>query len=90
MAKNRSSVEKAHAQSEVRTHINRSTRRRIRSASRKANDALASGNKDVITAVAHEAIVAWDKAVSKKRLHPNAAARRKSRLMKKVNAALNG
>lgn len=88
MAKKQSSEEKAHAQSEARNLVNRSARRRIRTAARKANDALKSGNKETVVAVTKEAVEVWDKAVAKKRLHANAAARRKSRLMKKVNAAL--
>ena len=88
LAKNQSSVEKAHAQSDVRHGINRSAKRRIHTASRKANDVLQNGDKETIAAVATETIQVFDKAVARKRMHRNAAARRKSRLMKKVNAAI--
>ena len=42
------------------------------------------------TAALHEALSALDRAAKAGAIHPNAAARRKSRLTRKVNAALGG
>lgn len=71
-----------------------SERRRLHNASQKSS--LRSAIKAVDTAIAnndkqadqllHEAIKKLDKATSKGLLHKNAAARKKSRLTKKVNA----
>ena len=42
---------------------------------------------DTATAAAHDAAVALDKAAQKGVIHPNNAARRKSRIMKQLYAA---
>ena len=53
--------------------------------------AIATGSQtDGAAAAVIEAVSALDKAAKNGTIHPNAAARRKSRLMLKVNAALGG
>jgi ribosomal protein S20 len=49
-----------------------------------------SGDADANAAALTEAISALDRAAKTGAIHPNAAARRKSRLVRKVNAALGG
>ena len=64
--------------------------RRIRSATRtsmaKAANILQNGEGPDVEAVVVQAIRALDSAVTKGIIHPNNAARRKSRLMAKLNA----
>jgi small subunit ribosomal protein S20 len=60
-----------------------------RSRVRKAREAIAGAAKAPETAAAlREAVVALDKAASKGVIHRNNAARRKSRLMQRLNKAL--
>jgi small subunit ribosomal protein S20 len=69
-----------------KTERNRSATSGLKTAIRKAEKAIATKAKD-----AKEAVVAsqsaLDVAAKKKLVHPNAAARKKSRLTKKLNAA---
>lgn len=73
-------------QSEKRRARNRVVRSRMRSYVKRANTALASGEEDAVEAV-RAAIAELDRAAKKGVIHANNAARRKSRLMKKLNAA---
>lgn len=74
-------------QSLRRRAVNRRTRTEAKTLVQQASDiALGRGEGDGATAVT-AAISALDKAAEKGILHPNNAARRKSRLMAKVNAA---
>lgn len=74
-------------QSLRRRAVNRRTRSEARTLVQRANAlALGQGEGDASEAVA-SAISALDKAAEKGIIHPNNAARRKSRLMAKVNAA---
>ena len=68
---------------------NRPVRSAVRTYYKKAGEAVAAGESDAREAVI-AAVRALDKAAQKKVIHPNAAARRKSRLMKKLNAANGG
>ena len=52
---------------------------------RKAQEAIAAGNKELATESAREAIKGLDKAAQKGVIHRNNAARRKSRLMSRLN-----
>ena len=65
-------------------------KRRIRSATRtvvaKAMDALGSGETQEAEPAVNQAVSSLDRATSKGILHRNAAARKKSRLMAKLNA----
>ncbi len=64
--------------------------RRYRSSSRtlvkRAELAIRAGDQDAAREVVHSAIAALDRTASKSVIHPNNAARRKSRLMAKFNA----
>lgn len=53
----------------------------------KAEDLIFDGELDAAKVAVAEAISALDKAAQKGVIHPNNAARRKSRLMKKLNEA---
>lgn len=65
---------------------NRPMRAAVRTYVTKARTLVAHGAEDAEAAVLR-AISELDRAASKKLLHPNAAARRKSRLMKRLNAS---
>jgi small subunit ribosomal protein S20 len=67
---------------------NRPVKTRVRNAIGKAVTSIAgrAAAEDALAAVT-EAISQLDRAASKGVIHPNNAARRKSRLMKKLNAA---
>lgn len=71
---------------ERRRIVNRRVRASTRTAVKKAVRALRSGGDDANAAV-HSATSKLDRAVTKGVLHRNAAARGKSRLMKRLNAA---
>lgn len=65
--------------------INRRVRSSSRTAVKKAVGLLQDGSADAKPAVV-SAISSLDKAARKGVIHPNAVARRKSRLMKRLNA----
>ena len=50
---------------------------------------MAAGDIETAAVAAHDAEVALDKAAQKGAIHPNNAARRKSRIMKQLSAAQN-
>lgn len=79
---------KRNRQNEKRRVANRVYRGNSRTAVQKARMALESGNKDESKTTTLEAISKLDSAAAKGVLHKNNAARRKSRLMKRL-AALN-
>lgn len=83
---NKHAAEKAIRQSARRRVRNRSIRVATRTEVKNANKALASHPSESAQAV-KEAIQALDKAAGKGILKKNNAARRKSRLMKKLNQA---
>lgn len=66
--------------------INRRVRSSSRTAVKKAVNLLQAGDSTAQTAVV-TAISSLDRAAQKGIIHPNNAARRKSRLMKRLNAA---
>lgn len=70
---------------EKRRERNTSYNSRVKTMLKKAEQTIASGTADVAAITA--AISTLDKAATKGVIHKNNAARRKSRLMKKVNAA---
>lgn len=57
---------------------------------KKAQASAVAGDAQLTQTTLVEAVSALDKAAKVGAIHPNAAARRKSRLMRKVNAALGG
>lgn len=85
MAKNRSAMKRAEI-IRKRTMRNRALRSALRTAIKRFETSLAAGADDVSERL-RKALVTIDKAVTKGILHKNAAARKKSRLMKKFNAA---
>ena len=81
------SAKKAIRQNIARRLRNRATRSNLRTLSRQAREAVAGEDKEAATAAVRASMVALDKAGSKKTLHRNNAARKKSRIMKKLNVA---
>ena len=68
---------------------NQPIRSRVKTFVTRARRAMAADDIDTATAAAHDAAVALDKAAQKGVIHPNNAARRKSRIMKQLYAAQN-
>ena len=64
---------------------NKSIKSAVKTYLRKAEGQIAAAGEESVEAV-RQAVSALDRAASKKVLHRNNAARRKSRLMKKLNA----
>jgi small subunit ribosomal protein S20 len=83
---NTRSAEKMIKVAERRRLRNRSAKSAVKTYVRKAERGIAASADDV-QAMVVQAISSLDKAASKGILHPRNAARRKSRLMKKVNQA---
>jgi small subunit ribosomal protein S20 len=84
---NHKSAEKRMRQSERRRQINKGNRTRVRSSIKKLRGALDAGNANQIGELLPATISTIDKAVQKGVLHKNAAARYKSRLTLRSNAA---
>ncbi len=74
-------------QDRKRTLRNSAIRSRAKTYVKKVNRLLAAGRVEEAAMAARQAASALDSAVVKGVIHSNNAARRKSRLMKKVNAA---
>lgn len=79
------------AQKEIRKNARRRQRNRLvkaktRTVSKKATQAIAAGDKNA-GALVREAQIELDAAAQKGIIHKNAAARKKSRLAKRQNAA---
>jgi small subunit ribosomal protein S20 len=64
---------------------NKATTSQVKTDIAKAEKLIADGNKDEAKKVVASALSALDKSANKKKIHPNNAARRKSRLVKKLN-----
>jgi len=75
-------------QAEKRRFRNRVVRSRVRTFVKKAHQLIAAGRLDEAQEMARQAVSALDKAAGKGVIHRNNAARHKSRLMKRLNAAL--
>ena len=82
------SAAKAHRQSLERRLRNRSAKSATKTAIKKANDAILSGDLDAARDAVHEAVVSLDRAAQKGVLHHRNSARHKSRLQVKLNAAV--
>jgi len=67
---------------------NKSVRSRAKTLISKAEDLIFAGEIDKAKEVVVAAISALDKAAERGVIHPNNAARRKARLMKKLNSAV--
>jgi small subunit ribosomal protein S20 len=83
---NHKSAEKRVRQSERRRKLNRGNRSRLRTSLKNLRSALEGDGKQA-SAILPETISTIDRAVQKGVLHKNAAARYKSRLTARVNAA---
>jgi small subunit ribosomal protein S20 len=70
-----------------RTEYNKSVISRTKTRVTQAEGLISAGNMDAAKASVKAAISALDKEAEKGTVHPNNAARRKSRLMKKLNKA---
>ena len=68
---------------------NQPLRTRAKTFVTKARRAMEDGDIEDAAAAAHDAAVALDKAAQKGAIHPNTAARRKSRIMKQLYAVQN-
>jgi small subunit ribosomal protein S20 len=80
------SVAKRHRQSLRRHERNVARRSAARTTVRKVRELIASGEKEEAEKAVREAASVLDRAAQRGILHPNNAARRKSRLMRQVNA----
>jgi small subunit ribosomal protein S20 len=83
---NHKSAEKRARQIQRRNAINRRNRSRLRTAIKKLRAALAARDHETAQALLPKTISIIDKSIHKGVLHPNAAARYKSRLTSQVNA----
>ncbi len=85
---NHASALKAHRQSVRRRNRNRSNRSSLRTGVKNFSELLSDGKTEQAQASMAKLYSLVDKAVQKKVLSKNAAARRKSRLVKHLNEAL--
>lgn len=82
------SVKKDVIRSRQRHLRNQATKSQIKTFVKKANTAIAGGDATVITASLAKTASVVDRAAKRGIIHKNAAARRKSRLMRRANQAL--
>jgi small subunit ribosomal protein S20 len=85
MANHKSALKRIR-QNEKKRLRNRIYISRTRTEVKQARQAISAGNVDAARQATLEAIRILDKAANKGIIHKNAAARRKSRLMKRLNA----
>ena len=84
---NHKSAEKRTRQSEARRKINRGNRSRLRTTIKNLRSAIGTGDAKQIQELLPVTVSTIDKAVQNGALHKNAAARYKSRLTARSNAA---
>lgn len=82
------SAQKAHRQSLKRRIRNRAVKSSTKTAIKNAGTAIVAGDMDAARSAVRTAISELDRAASKGVIHPNNAARRKSRLLLRYNAAI--
>ncbi len=80
------SSQKAMRRGKRRAARNLARRSRIKSTIRKVTDAITARDSETAEKVYREAARVLDRNASRLTLHPNTAARRKSRLAKRINA----
>ena len=85
MANHKSAI-KRHKQSLVRRERNRVVKSALKTVAKKVETAISGNEADVADNSLKAAIVALDRAARKGVIHKKTAARKKSRLAKKVNA----
>lgn len=81
------SAKKRHKQSEANRLKNRSMKSTLKTLTKKVRDAAAGGNAEAAQTQLQTTASKLDRAASKGIIHPNAAARQKSRLAKAIKAA---
>jgi small subunit ribosomal protein S20 len=81
---NTKSAKKAARQSVRRTAVNKSRRTRVRSATRKVEEALAAGDQSLAMTAMAQAEPALIRAAQKGIVHRNAARRKVSRLAQRI------
>lgn len=86
---NTSSAQKAARQSVKRTEINKARRSRMRTFVKKAEEAIASGNKEAAVAALKAAEPELVRAAQKGITHRKTAARKVARLTKRVQSISN-
>jgi len=79
------SAEKQTRVASRRQQRNKAIRSQVKTNVTKAEKLVFAGDLEVARAAVTEAVSSLDKAAEKRILHPNNAARRKSRLLKKLN-----
>lgn len=84
------SAAKRHRQSLKRHDRNRPRMTAARTSLKKARAAIASGSEEESTAAIRTASAVLDRAAQKRTIHPNTAARYKSRLTRAQNKSLSG
>ena len=82
------STQKATRVAQRKAERNRPIRSSVKTYIAKARRLILANDLDAAREAVKQAIIALDKAAQKGLIHPNNAARRKSRLMKRLNAAL--
>jgi small subunit ribosomal protein S20 len=85
LANHKSTIKRIRSDERKRVR-NRMARSRTRTFVKHAHTAIQSGDRAAAETAAKQAIKELDKAVTKGVIHPNNAARHKSRLMKQLNA----
>ena len=80
------SSQKRMRQSATRAERNKARKSVIKSRIRKVLDAVTHKDATAAGKALHEAVVTLDRAAGKRTIHRNTAARRKSRLARKVNS----
>lgn len=83
------SAKKRIRSSKRKQSYNKPIRSRVKTYLTKAEEAINSGDIGMAVKVVRQAISTLDKAAKRNVIHPNKAARHKSRLMKKLNAILS-
>jgi small subunit ribosomal protein S20 len=84
------SVKKDVIRSRQRNLRNQAVKSRIKTFVKKTKAAIEAGDAAVLTSVLQETVSIVDKAAKRGIIHKNAANRRKSRLMRRANAAAAG
>ena len=82
-----SKAQKAARVAERRRIRNKAVRSKVKTYIAKAEKLIAAGQVNLAKEAVRQAVSVLDKAAQKGVIHPNNAARRKSRLMKKLNQA---
>ncbi|MGX9726582.1 MAG: 30S ribosomal protein S20 [Candidatus Electronema sp. VV] len=85
---NHASAAKRDRQSKVRRLRNRMNKSKVHTAIRRVDDALAAGSQDGVQEVLKKAMSVIHKTAGKGTIHKNTAARKISRLAKRVNRTL--